>query len=158
MNAVVDALHRAYGIRNIDMPATPLRIWEAIQAAKALSIARQCRRQRRRCVTARERDKRRRMNPGRGIALKIASTFVFTLMSVCVKLVADRVPAGEIVFARSFFALIPVVGDARSGRGSCSQSLQDRQPVDAREPRRDRHLEHGLRISRRSASCRCPRR
>ena len=52
------------------------------------------------------------MNPGRGIALKIASTFVFTLMSVCVKLVADRIPAGEIVFARSFFALIPVVGDA----------------------------------------------
>jgi aerobic carbon-monoxide dehydrogenase large subunit len=35
MNAVVDALHRAYGIRNIDMPATPLRIWEAIQAVKA---------------------------------------------------------------------------------------------------------------------------
>ncbi len=34
MNAVVDALYRAYGIRNIDMPATPLRIWEAIQAAK----------------------------------------------------------------------------------------------------------------------------
>ncbi len=32
MNAVVDALNRAYGIRNIDMPATPLRIWEAIQA------------------------------------------------------------------------------------------------------------------------------
>ena len=35
MNAVVDALHRAYGIRNIDMPATPLKIWEAIQAARA---------------------------------------------------------------------------------------------------------------------------
>ncbi len=35
MNAVVDALHRAYGIRHIDMPATPLRVWEAIQAAKA---------------------------------------------------------------------------------------------------------------------------
>jgi carbon-monoxide dehydrogenase large subunit len=34
MNAVVDALQRAYGIRNIDMPATPLRVWEAIQAAK----------------------------------------------------------------------------------------------------------------------------
>jgi drug/metabolite transporter (DMT)-like permease len=46
---------------------------------------------------------------GRGIALKIISTFVFTLMSVCVKLVADRIPPGEIVFARSFFALIPVV-------------------------------------------------
>jgi carbon-monoxide dehydrogenase large subunit len=35
MNAVVDALNRAYGVRNIDMPATPLRVWEAIQAAKA---------------------------------------------------------------------------------------------------------------------------
>ena len=35
MNAVVDALYRAHGIRNIDMPATPLRIWQAIQAAKA---------------------------------------------------------------------------------------------------------------------------
>ncbi|HSM39468.1 MAG TPA: molybdopterin cofactor-binding domain-containing protein, partial [Afifellaceae bacterium] len=33
MNAVVDALHRSYGIRNIDMPATPQRVWEAIQAA-----------------------------------------------------------------------------------------------------------------------------
>jgi carbon-monoxide dehydrogenase large subunit len=37
MNAVADALRRAYGIRNIDMPATPLRIWEAIQAAKAVA-------------------------------------------------------------------------------------------------------------------------
>jgi drug/metabolite transporter (DMT)-like permease len=50
------------------------------------------------------------MNPGRGITLKIMSTFVFTLMSVCVKIVAARVPAGEIVFARSFFALVPIAG------------------------------------------------
>jgi carbon-monoxide dehydrogenase large subunit len=34
MNAVVDALDRAYGITHIDMPATPLRVWEAIQGAK----------------------------------------------------------------------------------------------------------------------------
>ena len=33
MNAVVDALDRAYGIRHIDMPATPLAIYEAISAA-----------------------------------------------------------------------------------------------------------------------------
>ena len=33
MNAVADALRRAYGIRGIDMPATPQRVWEAIQAA-----------------------------------------------------------------------------------------------------------------------------
>jgi carbon-monoxide dehydrogenase large subunit len=34
MNAVVDALS-AYGIRHIDMPATPFRIWQAIRAADA---------------------------------------------------------------------------------------------------------------------------
>ncbi|MGE3149976.1 MAG: xanthine dehydrogenase family protein molybdopterin-binding subunit, partial [Pseudorhodoplanes sp.] len=30
MNAVGDALWRAYGIRHIDMPATPAHIWAAI--------------------------------------------------------------------------------------------------------------------------------
>jgi carbon-monoxide dehydrogenase large subunit len=33
INAVVDALRRGYGIKHIDMPATPLRVWQAIQAA-----------------------------------------------------------------------------------------------------------------------------
>jgi aerobic carbon-monoxide dehydrogenase large subunit len=32
MSAVVDALSE-YGIRHIDMPATPFRVWQAIQAA-----------------------------------------------------------------------------------------------------------------------------
>ena len=35
LNAVTDALYRAYGIRHIEMPATPLRIWSAIQQAKS---------------------------------------------------------------------------------------------------------------------------
>jgi carbon-monoxide dehydrogenase large subunit len=34
MNAVADALSE-YGITHVDMPATPARIWAAIQAAKA---------------------------------------------------------------------------------------------------------------------------
>ena len=33
LNAVTDALYRAYGIRHIDMPATPSRIWGAIRGA-----------------------------------------------------------------------------------------------------------------------------
>ncbi len=33
LNAVTDALYRAYGIRHIDMPATPSRIWGAIRDA-----------------------------------------------------------------------------------------------------------------------------
>jgi aerobic carbon-monoxide dehydrogenase large subunit len=34
MNAVVDALSTV-GVRHIDMPATPERVWQAIQAAGA---------------------------------------------------------------------------------------------------------------------------
>ncbi len=37
MNAVVDALHRGYGIGHIDMPATPERVWKAIAAAQTKS-------------------------------------------------------------------------------------------------------------------------
>jgi len=36
MNAVVDALSE-YGIRHINMPATPFKVWQAIQAARAAS-------------------------------------------------------------------------------------------------------------------------
>lgn len=36
MNAVIDALDRAYGLRHIDMPATPDRVWEAIKAARGV--------------------------------------------------------------------------------------------------------------------------
>jgi drug/metabolite transporter (DMT)-like permease len=43
-----------------------------------------------------------------GIALKVASTFVFTSMATLIKLVSSRYPVGELVFFRSFFALIPV--------------------------------------------------
>jgi aerobic carbon-monoxide dehydrogenase large subunit len=39
MNAVVDALDRAYGLRDIDMPATPDRIFAAIRAAQAARAA-----------------------------------------------------------------------------------------------------------------------
>ncbi|WP_378952828.1 xanthine dehydrogenase family protein molybdopterin-binding subunit [Mesorhizobium sp. ANAO-SY3R2] len=34
LNAVTDALYRAYGIGHIEMPATPVRIWAAIEAAR----------------------------------------------------------------------------------------------------------------------------
>jgi carbon-monoxide dehydrogenase large subunit len=34
MNAVIDALNRGYGITTIDMPATPEKVWSAIQAAR----------------------------------------------------------------------------------------------------------------------------
>ena len=39
INAVVDALWRAYRIRHIDMPATPQRVWNAIRRAQNSAIA-----------------------------------------------------------------------------------------------------------------------
>ena len=47
--------------------------------------------------------------PGFGISLRILATLLSAGMVVCVKLVSDRVPLGEIVFFRSFFALIPLL-------------------------------------------------
>ena len=38
MNAIVDALWRAYGIRHIDMPATPQRVWAAMQDGQKAAI------------------------------------------------------------------------------------------------------------------------
>ena len=44
-----------------------------------------------------------------GIGLKVLSVMVFVGMQTCLKAVGDDVPAGQLVFFRSFFALIPVV-------------------------------------------------
>ncbi|MBM6594494.1 DMT family transporter [Microvirga pudoricolor] len=49
------------------------------------------------------------MNPLLGISLKVLSAFAFTLMSAGLKIVSDRYPTGQIVFFRSFFALIPLL-------------------------------------------------
>jgi carbon-monoxide dehydrogenase large subunit len=38
MNAIADALSE-YGIRHLDMPATPYRVWSAIKAAGAARTA-----------------------------------------------------------------------------------------------------------------------
>lgn len=44
-----------------------------------------------------------------GIALRIGATFFFTVMVVFVKLLADEVPLGQVVFFRSAVALVPLV-------------------------------------------------
>ena len=48
------------------------------------------------------------LNPLRGIGLKILSVLVFTLMAICIKASAPRIPPGQAVFFRSLFA-IPVI-------------------------------------------------
>src|ERR1700682_3588643 len=49
------------------------------------------------------------MNIFVGIALQLGATFSFTVMGALVRYVGGRVPLGEQVFTRSFFALIPLV-------------------------------------------------
>jgi aerobic carbon-monoxide dehydrogenase large subunit len=38
MNAIMDALYRAYRIRHVDMPATPERIWAAIRESRRMHM------------------------------------------------------------------------------------------------------------------------
>lgn len=49
------------------------------------------------------------MNILLGIALKVASALAFTVMSALIKLVSGRFPIGELIFYRSFFALVPLI-------------------------------------------------
>jgi drug/metabolite transporter (DMT)-like permease len=44
-----------------------------------------------------------------GIALYLAATFLFTAMGALIRYLGTRVPVGEVVFARSLFALIPLL-------------------------------------------------
>jgi drug/metabolite transporter (DMT)-like permease len=45
----------------------------------------------------------------KAILLKVASAFVFAVMSVLVRWLGDRYPVGQVVFFRSAFAVLPVV-------------------------------------------------
>ncbi|MGX1308272.1 drug/metabolite transporter (DMT)-like permease [Amorphus suaedae] len=49
------------------------------------------------------------LNAMKGIGLKVLSAFLFCAMLALVKIVGERVPVGQILFARNFFGLIPVV-------------------------------------------------
>src|SRR5690606_13046642 len=49
------------------------------------------------------------MNPLLGILLCVLSTIGFTLMGAMVRYIGDRVPVGEMVFARNFVVLVPLV-------------------------------------------------
>lgn len=61
------------------------------------------------------------MSPMRGIALKLASIFLFTIMAALIKAASSEVPPGEAVFFRSALAMPVIVawlamrGDLRTG-------------------------------------------
>jgi len=49
------------------------------------------------------------LSPLLGISLKLLSALAFTLMAAGVKTLAARYPTGQLIFCRSFFALIPLL-------------------------------------------------
>ncbi|MBB3772835.1 drug/metabolite transporter (DMT)-like permease [Angulomicrobium tetraedrale] len=68
------------------------------------------------------------MNALKGIALQIGATFLFTIMSAMVRMVSEHVPTGEVVFARSFFALFPLLA-MLTWRGEISAAVRTAHPV-----------------------------
>jgi len=65
---------------------------------------------------------------GWGIALRLASTLLFALMSLCVALAAAEAPVGQIVFHRSFWALVPILLYLVL-RGQLRHGLRTRRPM-----------------------------
>jgi drug/metabolite transporter (DMT)-like permease len=63
-----------------------------------------------------------------GILLKLVSTVAFAIMLTLIKLATSRVPAGEALFFRSFFGIIPVLVYLVS-LGDFPASLRTRRPL-----------------------------
>lgn len=68
------------------------------------------------------------MSPLTGIALKLGSVMIFTVMGAVLKATAAIVPAGEQVFFRSLFA-IPVILAWLAWRGELATGLKTRDPM-----------------------------
>lgn len=68
------------------------------------------------------------MRPLRGIALKLASVLVFIVMAAMVKSTSAHIPAGEVVFFRSFFA-IPVIVAWLAMRQELSTGFRAKNPI-----------------------------
>ncbi len=68
------------------------------------------------------------MSPLRGIALKLSSVVLFTIMASLIKASSAHVPTGEAVFFRSFFAM-PVILAWLAMRGDLGTGLKVKQPL-----------------------------
>lgn len=63
-----------------------------------------------------------------GIGFKLLSALLFTIMAAMVRSVGTSVPVGEVVFARSFFALVPLM-TWLWWRGDVAKALAPTRPV-----------------------------
>jgi drug/metabolite transporter (DMT)-like permease len=68
------------------------------------------------------------MNPLRGIVFKLTAVVLFVAMQILVKLLSDRIPAGQTMFCRAFFAM-PVIVLWLAFRRELRHGLRTRSPV-----------------------------
>jgi drug/metabolite transporter (DMT)-like permease len=66
-------------------------------------------------------------NPVRGVALKLASVFLFTVMAAMAKAAMETAPVGQTVFFRSFFALPPILVWAAT-QGTLAEAVRVNSP------------------------------
>jgi hypothetical protein len=88
-----------------------------------------------------------RQAPLIGIGLKLASTIVFFAMVTVLKIAAERVPIGELVFARNFFGVFPVLMMV-GVRGELGLAFQTQNPRGASCARVHRFDSHGVHVHR----------
>lgn len=62
-----------------------------------------------------------------GILFKLCATAIFSVMAVCAKIVAETISTNQIVFARSFFALVPIL-IAMAATGGILRQLRTSRP------------------------------
>src|SRR3954453_5897191 len=67
------------------------------------------------------------MNILKAVLLKLTSALMFSVMSALVRYVSDVTPVGEMVFCRSFFAIIPVM-IIYAGRGERMGAFRTSRP------------------------------
>ncbi len=68
------------------------------------------------------------MNIGKGIALKLLSAVLFAVMSALVRFLGARYPIGQVVFYRSAFAILPVLG-IYAVRGELASAVRTERPL-----------------------------
>src|SRR5579872_1076306 len=67
------------------------------------------------------------MNTGQGIAFKLMSTVLLTVMSALIRYLGTGYPIGEVVFFRSAFAIVPVV-IVYAWRGELAAAVRTERP------------------------------
>jgi drug/metabolite transporter (DMT)-like permease len=63
----------------------------------------------------------------KAISLKLASAFLFTVMSVLVRHLSQEAPVGEVVFFRGLFAIVPVLA-IYAWRGQIMAAIKTKEP------------------------------